>query len=148
MVSRNQLEGIQVRALLAARRVDLRGILEHVLRVEGLGTREQDIVKLLETRALIVDQCKEERKIAGDMGNMPVTAVTLGKKLHDIWRRICSDLHPQLSPKDWELSHPDDRIVLKTNGETQSDVLLLYHVLRHFGYPVDVQQLAPTDSSE
>ena len=147
LVSRHQLEGVQVRALLAAGRVDLRGILEHVLRVNGLGTREQDVVKLLKTSAIIVDRCNAERKIVRDLGGRPVTAEDLGKKLHSIWRRICSDLHPQLSPKDWRLSHPDDRIMLKTNGETQSDVLLLYHVLNHFGYPVEMQELIPTDSS-
>ena len=147
LVSRVQLEGIQVRALLVAHRVDLRGILEHVLRVDGLGTREKDVTKLLEIHATLVDRCKAERKIVEDMGRRPITAEALGKKLHNIWRRVCSDLHPQLSPKEWRLNHPSDRIVLKTNGETQSDVLLLYHVLSHFGYPVEMQDLVPTDST-
>ena len=57
-----------------------------------------------------------------------------------------NDLHPQLSPKEWRLNHPSDRIVLKTNPETQSDVLLLYHVLSHFGYPVELQELVPTST--
>ena len=147
LVSRVQLEGIQVRALLVAHRVDLRGILEHVLRVDGLGTREKDVTKLLEIHATLVDRCKAERKIVEDMGRRPITAEALGKKLHNIWRRVCSDLHPQLSPKEWRLNHPSDRIVLKTNGETQSDVLLLYHVLSYFGYPVEMQDLVPTDST-
>ena len=146
LATRSQLEVAQVRSLLAAGRVDLRGILEHVLRVDGLGTREQDVVKLLTAHATVVDRCKAERKIVQDLGGGPVTAAALGKKLHDIWRRICSDLHPQMSPKDWQLKHPDDRIVLKTNPETQSDVLLLYHVLSHFGYPVELQELVPTST--
>ena len=146
LATRHQLEVAQVRSLLAAGRVDLRGILEHVLRVDGLGTREQDVVKLLTAHATVVDRCKAERKIVQDLGGGPVTAAALGKKLHDIWRRICSDLHPQMSPKDWQLKHPDDRIVLKTNPETQSDVLLLYHVLSHFGYPVELQELVPTST--
>ena len=147
LVSRHQLEVIQVRSLLAAGRVDLRGVLEHVLRVDGLGTREKDMVKLLEVHATVVERCRGERKIASDLGG-PVTAAALGKKLHDIWRRVCSDLHPQVSPDDWRLKYPDDRIVLKTNPETQSDVLLLYHVLSHFGYPVQLQELVPKESSE
>merc|ERR1719515_646399 len=147
LMSRHRLEVVQVRSLLAAGRVDLRGVLEHVLRVDGLGTREKDVVKLLEVHATVVDRCQAERKIIQDLGGGPVTAVALGKKLHDIWRRICSDLHPQISPKDWRLNHPDDHIVLKTNPETQSDVLLLYHVLIHFGYPVQLQGLVPTDTS-
>merc|ERR1712146_756136 len=131
----------------AAGRVDLRGVLEHVLRTDGLGTRERDIIELFKSHGTVVTRRQAESKIVQDLRE-PVTAAALGRKLHQIWRRLSSDLHPQISPQDWRLNHPDDRIILKTNPESQSDVLLLYHVFSHFGYPVEVQSLVPANILE
>jgi len=144
LLRQHQLEVLQVRSLLTAGRVTLRGVLEHVFKVNGFGTGEPEMVKLMKVLdKTVVKKCKAEDAIKISLRGRPVTADSLGKKLHGIWKHVCEDLHPQISPKDWRLAHPDDKIILKTNGETQSDVLLLYHVLSHFGYPVHVQELVP-----
>jgi hypothetical protein len=121
-------------ALIRAGRVDLRGILEHLLKEEGTGTSEAQIVAFVGSQELVVERCRQEPKITSDVS--AVTAAVLGQKLHRIWRRLCSDVHPRLTPDQWRLTSGEDCIQLRSNGESDSDVLLLYHLFDHFGYPV------------
>ena len=121
-------------ALIRAGRVDLRGILEHLLKEEGTGTSEAQIIAFVGSQELVVERCRQEPKITSDVS--AVTAVVLGQKLHRIWRRLCSDVHPRLTPDQWRLTSGEDCIQLRSNGESDSDVLLLYHLFDHFGYPV------------
>ena len=121
-------------ALVRAGRVDLRGILEHLLKEEGTGTSEAQIIAFVGSQELVVERCRQEPKITLDVS--VVTAAVLGQKLHRIWRRLCSDVHPRLTPDQWRLTSGEDCIQLRSNGESDSDVLLLYHLFDHFGYPV------------
>ena len=121
-------------AFIRAGRVDLRGILEHLLKEEGTGTSEAQIIAFVRSQELVVERCRQEPKITSDVS--AVTAVVLGQKLHRIWRRLCSDVHPRLTPDQWRLTSGEDCIQLRSNGESDSDVLLLYHLFDHFGYPV------------
>ena len=121
-------------ALIRAGRVDLRGILEHLLKEEGTGTSEAQIVAFVESHDVLVERCRQEPKITSDVS--AVTTVVLARKLHQIWRRLCSDVHPRLTPEQWQLRSGEDCIQLRSNGESDSDVLLLYHLFDHFGYPV------------
>ena len=144
LTSKHKLEVYKTRALIDAERVELRSILEHVLRIDGFGTGESDIRTLLAAHEAIVEACKHEPKIAADLA-APVTATALAKKLHTTWKRVCSDLHPQLSPADWRLRHPGEDIKLRATKDTQSDALLLYHLFRNFDYPVQVEDIVPFD---
>ena len=121
-------------ALIRAGRVDLRGILEHLLKEEGTGTSEAQIVAFVESHDVLAERCRQEPKITSDVS--AVTTVVLARKLHQIWRRLCSDVHPRLTPEQWQLRSGEDCIQLRSNGESDSDVLLLYHLFDHFGYPV------------
>ena len=121
-------------ALIRAGRVDLRGILEHLLKEEGTGTSEAQIVAFVESHDVLVERCRQEPKITSDVS--AVTTVVLARKLHQIWRRLCSDVHPRLTPEQWQLRSGEGCIQLRSNGESDSDVLLLYHLFDHFGYPV------------
>ena len=121
-------------ALIRAGRVDLRGILEHLLKEEGTGTSEAQIVAFVESHDVLAERCRQEPKITSDVS--AVTTVVLARKLHQIWRRLCSDVHPRLTPEQWQLRSGEGCIQLRSNGESDSDVLLLYHLFDHFGYPV------------
>ena len=75
-------------ALIRAGRVDLRGILEHLLKEEGTGTSEAQIIAFVGSQELVVERCRQEPKITSDVS--AVTAVVLGQKLHRIWTALCS----------------------------------------------------------
>jgi len=146
LLSKQKLEMFKIRTLLDAGRVELRSILEHVLRVDGFGTHEKGIRELFHVHSTVVQACKRERKIEADL-RQPVTVDTLTEKLHKIWTTMCSELHPQLSPADWRLRYPDESIMLRTAKLSQSDVLLLYHLFQHFDYPVELADVVPNNSA-
>ena len=142
LLSKQKLELYKMRALIDAGRVELRSILEHVLRVEGFGTHENGIRELFRAHAAVVHVCKREYKIESDL-RRPVTVESLAAQLHKIWTDMCSDLHLQLSPAEWRLRYPDESIMLRTTKLRQSDALLLYHLFQHFDYPVEIEDVVP-----
>jgi len=142
LLSKQKLELYKMRALIDAGRVELRSILEHVLRIEGFGTHETGIKKLFREHSTVVHACKREHKIQSDL-RCPVTVNALAAQLHKIWMNMCSDVHPQLSPADWRLRYPDESIMLRTTKLRQSDALLLYHLFQHFDYPVEIEDVVP-----
>ena len=144
LLSKQKLELYKMRALIDAGRVELRAILEHVLRIEGFGTHETGIKKLFREHSTVVHACKREHKIQSDL-RCPVTVDALAAQLHKIWMDMCSDVHPQLSPADWRLRYPDESIMLRTTKLRQSDALLLYHLFQHFDYPVEIEDVVPHD---
>ena len=144
LLSKQKLELYKMRALIDAGRVELRSILEHVLRIEGFGTHETGIKKLFREHSTVVHACKREHKIQSDL-RCPVTVDALAAQLHKIWMDMCSDVHPQLSPADWRLRYPDESIMLRTTKLRQSDALLLYHLFQHFDYPVEIEDVVPHD---
>ena len=144
LLSKQKLELYKMHALIDAGRVELRSILEHVLRIEGFGTHETGIKKLFREHSTVVHACKREHKIQSDL-RCPVTVDALAAQLHKIWMDMCSDVHPQLSPADWRLRYPDESIMLRTTKLRQSDALLLYHLFQHFDYPVEIEDVVPHD---
>jgi len=72
------------------------------------------------TLAPVLNSCNSTEKMVKDNRGRPHNPSSLTEKLMAIWRRLCSDLHP-----GGQFQSEGTKVVLRANGLSDSDVLLL-----------------------
>jgi len=141
---RQMLERERMTALAALGKIDLRRVLESIF---PAGARNDAAFQAyVENNDAFLTRCQGEPKIHADFckpKTRQVTANVIANELRRIWDDLHSDVHFQLTVEEWQTCRPGQRVVLKVNGITQSRVLLLYHLLDCYGYPVDAEGVVP-----
>ena len=144
---RQMLERDRMTALAALGKIDLRRVLESIF---PAGSRDEKAFKAyVENNGAFLDRCQGETKILADFckpKTKRVTAEVIATELRRIWDDLHSDVHFQLTVEEWKTCRPGQPVVLKVNGITQSRMLLLYHLLDCYGYPVEAEGVVPRTS--
>lgn len=138
------LEQERMAALAALGKIDLRRVLESIFPANA--RTRKSIQTFVECNSIFFERCRAEPKIQAEVCDRTMKQVTpesIAVELRRIWDDLHSDVHLQLSVEEWKTCRPEQPVVLRVNGITQARVLLLYHLLDHYGYPVETEGVIP-----
>ena len=118
------------------------GALEYLL-LECDCNAEEKLVKKLKSdgtdektellRKTLVE-CNLKPKVVSDNKHKNLTPETFSARIFAVKQRLNSDAHPRLSAD--EFKRHGERILLKSNGISLSDAIVLRTLFELFGYPV------------
>merc|ERR1712093_503147 len=86
------------------------------------------------TLAPVLNSCNSTEKMVKDNRGRPHNPSSLTEKLMAIWRRLCSDLHP-----GGQFQSEGTKVVLRANGLSDSDVLLLEILFSSRGIDAEIR---------
>jgi len=134
-----QLQLERMKQFRAENIVDCRGALEYVaglLHLHHVGHQAGWSEYFASAGYQIVHGCNSIPKIVADNNHRQHTSESLAVKVKHIWSRLSSDLH-----RSHKFSAVGASIVLRSNGLSTSDVLLLHQLFEAHGIKTEIQNV-------